>query len=194
MKVISSRHDATVCARSSTGFELLLLINFQPRRWKSFQFGKDRKYANWPYHHQDPYTQHKLNIAPPQDDQWVSKRAPLLPYQHLVVTTRCIDESWCIDYKNTIPHIKAMCRLLNSSSSIAHDESPCSFQRLFTSPPIQGGMSEQLCFSGGEALLISTCVCVLSTKFLNENTFFLLFEMKSSAMISFKIRNILYFT
>lgn len=92
--------------------------------------------------------------APPQDDQWVSKRAPLLPYQHLVVTTRCIDESWCIDYKNTIPHIKAMCRLLksSSSSSIAHDESPCSFQRLFTSPPIQGGMSEQLCFSGGEAL------------------------------------------
>ena len=97
VKVISSRHDATVCARSSTGFELLLLINFQPRRWKSFQFGKDRKYANWPHHnHYQTYTTSTL-LAPP---------APLLPYQHLVVTTRCIDESWCIDYKNTIPTSK----------------------------------------------------------------------------------------
>ena len=65
VKVISSRHDATVCARSSTGFELLLLINFQPRRWKSFQFGKDRKYANWPYHHHQDPTTHTHNTSSP---------------------------------------------------------------------------------------------------------------------------------
>ena len=106
VKVISSRHDATVCARSSTGFELLLLINFQPRRWKSFQFGKDRKYANWPYH----------TTPPPRPNLVYNKHIACSTSPPLTISASCCNYKvywWILMHRlqEYYPHIKAMCRL-----------------------------------------------------------------------------------